>query len=57
MSKRESRVVNAFINCVKTGEMSFDYACLLLEDAGKYGYLTTEAKEAFYSAFEEKTAD
>ena len=53
MSKREQRVINAFINCVKHGEYSFDYACLLIEDNERYGWLSDAAKEAFYAAFEE----
>lgn len=53
MSKRETRVINAFINCVKNGEYSPDYACLLIEDNQKYGYLSEEAKETFYSALDE----
>ena len=52
MSKREKRVISAFINCVKKGEFSLDYAITLLEDTDKYGYLTDEAKEAFYAEFE-----
>lgn len=52
MSKRENRVINAFINCVKRGEYTFEYACLLIEDTQKYGYLTDEAKEMFYAEFE-----
>ncbi len=52
MSKRESRVINAFINCVKLGEYTFDYAVTLIEDSDKYGYLTDNAKESFYAAFE-----
>lgn len=51
MSKREKRVINAFINCVQKGEYTYDYACLLIEDNTKYGYLTDEAKEVFYGAF------
>lgn len=51
MTKRQKRVINAFINCVKRGEFTFDYACTLIEDSGRYGYLTDEAKEAFYEAF------
>ena len=35
MSKRENRVINAFINCVKSGEFSFDYAVTLIEDSNK----------------------
>lgn len=52
MTKRETRVINAFINCVKSGEYSFDYACLLIEDNSKYGWLSEGAKEVFYAAFE-----
>ena len=57
MSKRENRVINAFINCVKRGEYTFEYACLLIEDTQKYGYLTDEAKEVFYAEFETDEAD
>lgn len=54
MSKREKRVIKAFINCVKSGEYSFDYACILIEDNSKYGWLSDEAKEIFYAEFEEE---
>jgi len=53
MTKREQRVIKAFINCVHHGEYTYDYACLLLEDNMRYGWLTEEAKEIFYSEFEE----
>ena len=53
MSKRETRVINAFINCVKHGEYTFDYACLLIEHNTRYGWLSDAAKEVFYPAFEE----
>lgn len=52
MSKREERVIHAFINCVKNSQYSFDYAVTLIENNEKYGYLTDEAKEAFYAEFE-----
>ena len=52
MTKREKRVINAFINCVKSGQYTFDYAVTLIENNEKYGYLTDEAKEAFYAEFE-----
>jgi hypothetical protein len=52
MTKREERVINAFIECVKKGEFSLEYATTLIEDNNKYGYLTDEAKEVFYKAFE-----
>jgi hypothetical protein len=53
MSKKEQRVINAFINCVKMGEYSYDYAVTLMENTEAYGYLTDEAKEVFYKTFEE----
>ena len=53
MSKKEQRVINAFINCVKSGEYSYDYAVTLINNTEAYGYLTEEAKEVFYKAFEE----
>jgi hypothetical protein len=53
MTKREERVINAFIECVKKGEFSLEYAITLIEDNNKYGYLTDESKEVFYKAFEE----
>jgi hypothetical protein len=52
MTKREERVINAFIECVKKGEFSLEYATTLIEDNNKYGYLTEEAKEVFYKTFE-----
>ena len=52
MTKRESRVIRAFINCVKSGEYTFDYACLLIEDNARYGWLSEEAKEVFYAECE-----
>lgn len=53
MTKRERRVINAFINCVKRGEYTFDYAVTLIEDSARYGWLSEAAKDAFYNAFEE----
>ena len=52
MSKREQRVINAFVNCVRSGQYSFDYAVTLIENNEKYGYLSEEAKETFYAEFE-----
>lgn len=53
MTKREKRVIDAFIKCVKTGEFTFEYAVTLIEDTTKYGFLSDAAKEEFYAAFEE----
>ena len=53
MTKREKRVISAFINCVKSGEYTFDYAVTLIEDNTRYGWLSNAAKDAFYEAFEE----
>ena len=52
MTKREQRVIRAFINCVKSGEYTLDYAITLIEDNERYGWLSEEAKEAFYAEFE-----
>lgn len=52
LSRREKRVITAFINCVKSGEYTLDYAITLLEDNTKYGWLSEEAKEVFYEEFE-----
>lgn len=49
---RGQRVVNAFINCVKTGHYDYDYAVTLIDDNSKYGYLTQEEKDVFYKEFE-----
>ncbi len=54
MNKREKRVINAFINCVKSGEYTLDYAITLIEDSERYGWLSEEAKEVFYAEFEEE---
>lgn len=48
MTKRETRVINAFINCIKHGEYTVDYAILLIEDAQRYGWLSETAKDKFY---------
>lgn len=53
MSKREKRVINAFVNCVRHGEYTLDYAITLIEDSARYGWLSEAAKDAFYSEFEE----
>ncbi len=52
MSKRERRVIQAFINCVKSGEYTLDYAIVLIEDNERYGWLSEEAKEVFYAEFD-----
>ena len=52
MSKHERRVINAFINCVKSGEYTLDYAITLIEDSERYGWLSDEAIEVFYAEFE-----
>lgn len=52
MTKREQRVINAFINCVRHREMSEDYAITLIEDNARYGWLSDAAKDAFYAALE-----
>lgn len=50
LNRREKRVIQAFINCVRSGEYSLDYAIILIEDTARYGWLSETAKEAFYDA-------
>lgn len=52
LTKREQRVINAFLNCVKHGEYSEDYAITLIEDNARYGWLSEAAKETFYEGLE-----
>ncbi len=52
MKKREKRVVDAFVNCIKHGEFSVDYADVLISDQSKYGWLS----EAALDYYEEQTA-
>ena len=48
MSKRETRLINAFLNCIRHGEYTEDYAITLIEDSQRYGWLTDTAKDYFY---------
>lgn len=52
LTKREKRVVDAFINCVKHNEYSEDYAIILIEDNARYGWMRDVAKDAFYEALD-----
>ena len=47
MKKREKRVINAFVKCVKHGEFSVDYADVLIADQSKYGWLSEQALEYY----------
>lgn len=49
MTKRENRVINAFLNCIKHGEFTEDYAITLIEDNARYGWLSATAKDEFYN--------
>lgn len=48
MSKREQRVINAFLNCIRNGEYTEDYAITLIEDRARYGWLSDTAIDYFY---------
>ncbi len=52
MTKREKRVIDAFIACVRSGEFTEEYAIILIEDTQRYGWLSDAAKDAFYEALE-----
>jgi len=48
MTKREQRVITAFLNCIKHGEYTEDYAITLIEDNARYGWMSETAKNYFY---------
>lgn len=48
LTKREQRVINAFLNCIRHGEYSEDYAIILIEDNQRFGWLSDTAKDYFY---------
>ena len=48
LTKREQRVIKAFINCIKSGEYTEDYAVTLIEDNARYGWMSDAAKDVFY---------
>ena len=52
MTKRETRVINAFLNCIQHGEYTVDYAITLIEDNARYGWLSDTAKDYFYEMLE-----
>lgn len=54
MTRREQRVITAFLNCIKRGEYTVDYAITLIEDNQRYGWLSDTAKEYFYAQIEEQ---
>lgn len=47
MTKRMKRVVDAFVNCIKHGEFSVDYADVLISDNSKYGWLNDAALDYY----------
>lgn len=52
INKREKRTICAFLNCIKNGEFTIDYAVILIEDQSKYGWLSDAAKDYFYEQIE-----
>lgn len=52
ITKREQRVINAFINCIKYGEYTEYYAITLIEDNARYGWMSDKAKDVFYEELE-----
>lgn len=47
LRKKEKRLVDAFVNCIKHGEFSVDYADVLIADQSKYGWLSEAALEYY----------
>lgn len=48
LTKREIRVIKAFLNCIDHGEYTIDYAIILIEDNARYGWMSEQAKDYFY---------
>lgn len=57
MTKRMKRVVDAFVNCIKHGEFSVDYADVLISDQSKYGWLNEQALEYYEEQTEQFRAE
>ena len=53
MTKREQRVIAAFLNCVRHGEYTADYAITLIEDQNRYGWLSQGARDRFYDGLDQ----
>ena len=53
MTRREQRTINAFLNCIRKGEFTADYAIVLIEDTSKYGWMSDAAKDYFYEELDE----
>ena len=47
MTKRMKRTVDAFVNCIRHGEFTIDYADVLIADHSKYGYLSDAALDYY----------
>ena len=47
ISKREKRLVDAFVNCIAHGEFTIDYADVLIADQSKYGWLSEQALDYY----------
>ena len=57
MTKRMKRVVDAFVNCIRHGEFSVDYADVLISDQSKYGWLTDAALDYYEEQTEQFRAE
>ena len=47
MSRKEKRTIDAFVNCIRHGEFSIDYADVLIADQQRYGWLGEAALEYY----------
>ncbi len=47
MKKREKRVIDGFVTCIKAGEFTLAYADVLIADQSKYGWLSEQALEYY----------
>lgn len=54
MTKKEARVIKAFLNCIYRREYTVDYAITIIENNEMYGWLSDEAKKYFYEELEKR---
>lgn len=57
LTRREQRVIKAFINCIKWGMFTGDYAITIIEDNARYGWMSDAAKAVFYEELDKLLPD
>ena len=52
LTKREQRVIKAFLVCIVSGEYTEEYTITLIEDNARFGWMSDTAKDVFYDELE-----